>query len=117
MAKSAKKATTTSAKRELAQIRASAAGPQKNLFSTDRAVAKKAQADLDAIAKSLRAWAKKHGVTLRSRTETPAATARRRCQATFDTDYNGETYTCDLMGRKRRNCMYICGPHRLHVTF
>jgi len=83
---------------------------RKKTNSADRAVAKKAEAELRDIAKALQAWARKNGVKLHRHVEAqPDVEARiRKCQAIIDTDVGGDPMTCVLIGKQRRNCLYSC---------
>jgi len=55
---------TRKARMELGQIKRASTITQKKLYSSDPVVAKKAEAQLDNVAKALRAWGKKYGVRL-----------------------------------------------------
>ncbi|SRR6266508_476600 len=100
------------ARMELGKIKRASTILQKKLYSTDPDVAEKAEAQLDEIAKSLRAWARKYRVKLKRHVETgPAGEARRRRKCAGIIDISGsDPKTCFLIGKQGRNCLYDCIP-------
>lgn len=107
------------ARRELGRIKRASTALQRKLDSSEPAVVREAEAQLDEIAKALRVWARKHGVKLHKYVEShPNAEARRRrCKARFDTVIGDEGVTCFLIGREGRNCLYNCVPRLEEVVF
>ena len=108
------------ARMELGQIKRASTILQKKLYSSDPAVAKKAEAQLADIGKALRVWSRKYHVKLTRHVEThPAGEARRRrkCAGIIDTTIGGNLSTCCLIGKQGRNCLYDCFPALIGVEF
>ena len=101
---------TKEATKDLAKIKRFSMELQAGLDSPDREVAKKAEAQLGQVRTQLRAWAKKHKITLVQHTEEDggAGTRRRRCESFFFPNIDGHLYGCFLIGKQRRKCLYDC---------
>ncbi len=100
----------SAAMKEFGTIRRASTAAQKDLYSADKAVAKKAEAELRDVETALKAWAKKHGIKLRRHVETQpdVETARKRkCQSIIDIP-GDQPETCVLVGIRIRGCLYSC---------
>src|SRR6266536_1890385 len=101
---------TSAAKKEFEAIRRASTVAQKDNYSADKAVAKKAEAELGDVAKALKTWAKRHGLKLREHvvTQPETETARKRkCQGIMDIP-GDQAQTCVLIAIRRRGCLYNC---------
>ena len=101
---------TSAAKKEFEAIRRASTAAQKDLYSADKAIAKKAESELGDVANALKAWAKRHGLKLREHvvTQPETETARKRkCQSIIDIPGSAPE-TCVLVGIRRRGCLYSC---------